>query len=188
MANALTKARVREFIRRVKNKAVAAINNKHSAIFDETVSTYLFEQRPDLGKALAQSQLLAEEINRFIIPIRSELMNEAIWRKKTSWAAKPEPVSNINYRQTVFSSFVPVGTAVDEVYTAWTEELTTVEKSYDALLSYLFHNSAGKTYKYLIKLGFDVSWIKELPPEKPQEEPTNIDPKNLFVCGETGAN
>lgn len=139
-----TKQLVREYIRKLQNKALAAVEKKHSALFDEAVVVYLAEENPCLRDSLSECHELLEKANAIIVQVRA-LVSGSNWVKRFNWASKPDIYGSPDIKQMLFSAYVPVGTQLEKICFDWIEEKARVSDSYVALQRYLESNSASST-------------------------------------------
>lgn len=182
---AVTKTRIYEFIRRCRNKALASIKAKHEALFEEAAVAFLAQpENAELKNLIASGEAGRERYNAAVADI-SALMKKAPWKKVDKWANGPLPCHYGAIKDEIFKGFTPSGSCVEQTRQAWAAEEAKVSDNYDALRQYAERHSAAAAYKYLIELGFDVTWINSDEPVK--RPPETIDPAALFVCGEKGA-
>lgn len=171
----ITKAKVYDFVYKVKAKAIKSVDDRHKILYESAIEKYLALENTALGKGLAMLE-------------KTYIDREAALQiiKSASNYSEHNFTDNNYLRQSIFYTsrrYLGEAPSVNIVWKAWQEEKNKVIDEYNKLMRTMeFTHGAVRASKLLKELGFDITSIEE-GTEKPSAI-SDINKDALFVCGD----
>jgi hypothetical protein len=177
----VTKSAVYNFLTKVENKAVKAIQDEYKQKYEEAVEEWfifadggvLFQRLHDLNNLIAKGSKLFNELNQ----------GAESSKIKSVWKGHGWDNSDLTFTQAqIFETYAPDTCKAKAIREEWSTRENEVKSEYRKLRSLCEAARDGNTAMNLLKgLGFDVSYILQYKPDSP------VDTSKLFVCNGKGA-
>ncbi|CUH95902.1 hypothetical protein P22_1988 [Propionispora sp. 2/2-37] len=171
----MTKAQVREFLAKVRYKAVKAVIDKHRAIYENAIEVYL-ESNPVLKEAIANYEKAGAALDE-----AEKVIKQFIPRHYLSTGYTREPKKQMFYTDHQIKN-IP---ELQALLGAWNAEVDKVKEEYAKINRVIGKKRDGAAArKFLDSLGFDTSYLDKI--ENPPADSSEIDTSALFPCKEKG--
>jgi len=177
---ALRKSIIKDFVYRVRSKAIESVQEKHKEIIlAEAEKLFATPEGDKLKQAFADYLSCGKKYDEAIQTIAdlTGVYKTSNFREDIVWT-----VFNSIYWLPKTELYAPIRDA----HTAWEKERGAVSDQYQKLLSTIESaKSAKEAFNIVSNLGFDTTWIEEQSKSAVSTETLEeFDKDKLFVCGE----